>query len=87
MRERLDELDSETWKAIRRAARDGNAEAQFLLGFRFNFGSLSSRGCEKWLTAAAAQDHPEALRYLAQTEFRPESSWSTCPTLKRDANS
>ena len=83
LRERLDELDSETWKTIRRAAKEGNGEAQFLLGIRFHFGSLGSRGCENWLTAAAAQDHPEALRCLAQTEFRPELSWSTCPTTEK----
>ena len=83
MRDSLEELGSETWKVIRKAAKEGDAEAQFLLGIRFHFGGFSARGCEKWLKAAGAQDHPEALRYLAQTEFRPELSWGTCPrTLK-----
>lgn len=78
MRDCLDLLDSDTWKTIRKAAKEGDAEAQFLLGSRFRYG-YSTRGCEKWLRAAAAQDHPEALRELGQTVFKPKLSWGTIP--------
>lgn len=69
LRDRLSELDSKTWRAIRKAARRGEAEAQYLLGIRFNWASLGFKDCEKWLIAAADQDHPEAVRELAQTDF------------------
>lgn len=68
LRERLNEVDPADWKRIRAAARAGDAEAQYLLGSRVYFG-LGRRGCEKWLRAAAAQGHPEALYSLAITTF------------------
>ena len=78
LRDKLDQLDSQTWKAIRKAAKAGNAEAQFLLGYRVNWASFGHRGCKKWLEAAAAQDHPEAVRLLAQIDFDPDNfSWGT----------
>ena len=33
LRDKLDQLDSQTWKAIRKAAKAGNAEAQFSPGW------------------------------------------------------
>ena len=78
LRDKLHELDSATWKAIRKAAKEGNAEAQFLLGYRVSYGRFSARGCKKWLTAAAAQDHPEAVRLLAQIDFEASPlTWGT----------
>lgn len=72
LRDRLHEIESETWDTIRAAAKDGDAEAQFLLGYRFSDARLDcedSEDCEKWLRAAAEQDHPEALYELALTRF------------------
>lgn len=79
MRDCLIDLDERTWLSIAAAAEAGDSEAQFLLGYRLYDTRLECDGCEEWLRAAAAQDHPEAIYHLAQTTFSPQLMTVTCP--------
>ena len=70
LRNNLLEINDETWKRIEVAAEAGDSEAQYLLGSCLYDTRLERDDCEKWLRAAAAQEHPEALysRYLKSAE-------------------
>jgi len=79
LRNKLHELDPVTWGRIEFAAEAGDSEAQFLLGSCIEDVRLERDDCEKWLRAAAAQNHPAALHHLACTTFRPQVVTVTCP--------
>lgn len=70
LRDRLRELDLNTWDVIRKAADAGDPEAQFVLGTYFSMGD--NKECARWLKAAARQGHPEANFYLVITWFDKE---------------
>ncbi len=86
LRGHMRELDDEDWDAVREAAEGGDPEAQFLLGCRFWDGVLVSDDCEEWLKRAAAQDHPEAVYWLAQTTFRPSIVTRTIPVTEEQVS-
>ena len=71
LRQNMLDIDSQTWDEIKILARDGDAEAQVLLGYRLYDTRMECDDCEKWLRQAAAQEHPEAVYHLAQTTFHP----------------
>ena len=79
LRQNMLDIDSQTWDEMKILARDGDAEAQFLLGYRLYDTRLECDDCEKWLRQAAAQEHPEAVYHLARTTFHPQVMTVTCP--------
>lgn len=55
------------YEETRRAARTGNAQAQYALGYMYYYGKgviADDKKAKYWFTAAALQGHPDAKRAL-----------------------
>ncbi len=64
-----DVTDGSVWAAVNDAARRGDLEAQFTLGYRWylRYGA-SYRKARNWISEAAKAGHAEALRLLAEID-------------------
>ena len=61
------------WSEVERAAREGNMEAQFLLGYRHYISVYAKEKSRIWLQRAADGGHTEAARLLAELN---EQGWA-----------
>ncbi|MES9833540.1 MAG: tetratricopeptide repeat protein [Candidatus Thiodiazotropha sp. DIVDIV] len=71
-------------KMLRPIAENGNADAQYMLGYLYYGGDseTNSKDAKYWLTKAAKQGHPDALAEIAATDFK-FGGWSTTPETPR----
>lgn len=57
-----------TYEQVREAAQDGDADAQYALGYMYYYGQNVSRNSHQaqfWIRKAAAQKHPQAVKAIA----------------------
>lgn len=57
-----------TYEQVREAAQDGDADAQYALGYMYYYGQNVSRNSQQaqfWIRKAAAQKHPQAVKAIA----------------------
>ena len=57
LRDRLHEIESETWDTIRNAAKDGDAEAQYMIGSMYYFGQGKPKNLRKSAEWLIQPDH------------------------------
>jgi TPR repeat protein len=63
-----------TYEQVREAAQDGDADAQYALGYMYYYGQNVTRNANQarfWIGRAAAQNHQQAIRALKMMDAEP----------------